>query len=174
MPREATQGSEEVANSGGNNRLVMVKFDGALEPGPGGGAFVRLPADAVRQLDRGLRIRVRGTLNGVSFRSNTMPAGGGATCLGVHKATREAARAVFGDRVSVELEPDDEPRQIEMPAELAEALAADPAAAAAFERLSPTRRRELAESIAGARRPETRARRLAAGLEQLREDSSSS
>jgi hypothetical protein len=152
----------------------MVTFDGELEPGPSGGAFVRLPADTVRQLDRGRRFRVRGRLNGVSFRSSTMPEGGGATCLGVHKATREAAGAAFGDRVSVELEPDDEPRRIDMPAELAEALAADPAAAAAFDRLSPTRRRELAESIAGARRPETRLRRLALGLEQLRADSSSS
>jgi Domain of unknown function (DUF1905)/Bacteriocin-protection, YdeI or OmpD-Associated len=149
---------------------VPVKFDGEHEPGTGGGAFVRMPADAVRQLDRGLRLRVRSTLNGVSVRSSTMPAGDGATCLGVHKATRKAAGLAFGDRVSMELEPDDEPHQIEMPADLAEASAA----ASAFERLSPTRRREIAELIAGARRPETRERRLAAGLEQLREDPSSS
>src|SRR5262245_35294246 len=157
-----------------NVPVVTVRFDGTLEPGPGGGAFVRLPQHVVRTLDRGLRFRVCGRLNGVDFRSSTMPMGGGATCLGVHKATREAAGAGFGDQVSLELEPDDAPRQLDVPPELEAALAADPAAAAAFERLSPTRRRELAEAVAGAKRPETRERRLAAGLKRLRETPPSS
>jgi uncharacterized protein YdeI (YjbR/CyaY-like superfamily) len=68
----------------------------------------------------------------------------------------------------VELEPDDAPREIAVPPELAAALAADPAASATFHRLSATRRREHAESIAGAKKQETRARRLAMVIEQLR------
>src|SRR5262249_9250475 len=142
--------------------------DGTLEAGPGGGAYVRVPPEMVRVLDRGLRFRVRGRLNGIDFRSNTMPMGDGATCLGIHKATREAAGVGVGDLVGVEIEPDDDPRAIELPPELSTALAADPALAAAFQRLSPTQRREHAESIAGAKRVETRERRLAALLDRLR------
>lgn len=43
-----------------------------------------------------------------------------------------------------------------------------PALGAAWDALSFTRRRELAEGITGAKRPETRARRVAAALEALR------
>jgi hypothetical protein len=148
--------------------MSTVQFEGTLISALGGGAYVQLPADVLDALDRGLRFRVRGRLNGVEFRSNTMPMGGGTTCLGVHKATREAVGAAFGDRVSVEIEPDDAPREIVVPDDLAAALAADPALAAAFDRLSPTRRREHAEAIASAKRRDTRERRLAAVLEQLR------
>jgi hypothetical protein len=51
-------------------------FQAALEAGPGGGALVRLPAEVVASLG-GTRVRVRGTLDGVDFRSSTMPTGGG-------------------------------------------------------------------------------------------------
>jgi bacteriocin resistance YdeI/OmpD-like protein/uncharacterized protein DUF1905 len=142
-------------------------FEGALEAGPGGGALVRLPPEVVASLG-GTRVRVRGTLNGVDFRSSTMPTGGGAACLGVHKATREAAGAAFGDRVQVAVELDQSPREVELPPELAQALAADPALRSAFEGLAFTHRREQAEWIGAAKRPETRARRLGETLERLR------
>jgi uncharacterized protein YdeI (YjbR/CyaY-like superfamily) len=57
---------------------------------------------------------------------------------------------------------------VSIPAELAEALAADTDAGAAFERLSFSHRREYAEWVAGAKRAETRARRVAQTLERLR------
>ena len=142
-------------------------FEGALEAGPRGGALVRLPAEVVASLG-GTRVRVRGALNGADFQSSTMPTGGGAACLGVHKATRLAAGVAFGDRVRVELELDQSPREVELPPELAQALAADPALQAAFEGLAFTYRREQAEWIAASKRPETRARRLAETLERLR------
>jgi hypothetical protein len=147
--------------------MSRTSFEGALEAGPGGGALVRLPAEAVTSLGA-TRVRVRGTLNGVDFRSSTMPTGGGAACLGVHKATRQAAGAALGDRVQVEVELDQSPREVELPPELAQAFAADPALRSAFEGLAFTHRREQAEWIGAAKRPETRARRLAETLQRLR------
>jgi hypothetical protein len=49
-----------------------------------------------------------------------------------------------------------------------EALAADPTAAAAFEKLSFSHRREYAQWIGEAKRAETRARRLDQTMERLR------
>lgn len=149
--------------------MTAARFEGTLQPGPGGGAFVGLPTAVLAGLGGGTRLRVRGTLNGVAFRSSTMPVGGGAACVGVHKATREAAGAAFGDTVVVEIEIDEAPRQIDLPPPLARALAAEPALQAAFDRLAPSRRRELAGSVAEARRDETRDRRVARIVEQLRE-----
>ena len=63
---------------------------------------------------------------------------------------------------------DEVPRVVVIPDALAAALAADPAAQAAFDRLSFTNRKEMAASIAEAVRPETRERRLAAAMARLR------
>jgi hypothetical protein len=148
--------------------MTAPRFEGTLEPARGGGAFVSLPAEVLARLGGGTRLRVRGTLNGVGFRSSTMPTGGGAACLGVHRATREAAGAALGDTVVVEIEVDDAPWEVELPAELAGALASEPSLRAAFEGLALSRRRELASSVAGAKREDTRARRVVRIVEQLR------
>jgi hypothetical protein len=143
-----------------------LRFEGVLEAAGGGGCAVELPADVISALG-GTRVRVNGTLNGVAFSSNTMPIGGGRACLGVHKATREAAGATFGHRVIVEMERDDAPRQLEIPPELAAALGADEAAQNSFDRLAFSHRREFATFVGEAKRPETRARRVAETLRQL-------
>ena len=145
----------------------MPEFDGVLQAGLGGGAYVALPPEVLAATGQGTRFRVRGRFNGVEFRSNTMPSGEGRACLGVHKATREAAGARFGDSVRVEFEVDDAPRQVVVPAELAAALDAEPALRAAFDNLAPSRRRALADGVAQAKKPETKQRRIARILEQL-------
>lgn len=147
---------------------MSTRFEGKLEPANGGGAYVALPPAVVAALGGGTRVRVRGTLNGVDFRSNTMPTGGGAA-LGVHRATRDAAGAAFGELVAIEVEPDDDPRTIPVPPELAAALAEDAAARARFDRLAPSHRREYATWVAEAKREETRARRVEQTLARLRE-----
>ncbi len=57
----------------------------------------------------------------------------------------------------------------EVPPDLADALAADAAAQAAFEALPASHRREYVQWIGEAKRAETRARRIERTLERLRE-----
>ena len=71
----------------------------------------------------------------------------------------------------VELERDDEPRTVEVPAELRDALAGDPDARAAWDGLAPSHRNEHAAWVAEAKRPETRSRRATAVLRRLAEGS---
>jgi hypothetical protein len=150
-----------------------VEFTGTIEQarpggrGSGGGALVRLPDDVAASFGTRGQVRVKGSVNGVAYRSNLMPLGGGAYCLGVHKATREAAGVTFGDAVTVTIERDDEPREIVVPPELQAALDADPDARTAWDRLAPSHRREHANAVADAKKPETRARRVAAVIDAL-------
>lgn len=58
--------------------------------------------------------------------------------------------------------------EAEVPAALAEALADDAEAAANWDAFSPSCRREYCEWVAGARRDETRAKRIAQTIEQTR------
>lgn len=143
-------------------------FSGTLEPATGGGAVVEIPAALVPALGGLKQMRVFGVVNGVAYRSSTMPYRG-SFYLGVHKATREAAGIAFGDNLEVDITRDDSPRELELPPELEAAFRAEPALGERFAALSFSRRRDLASPIAEAKRPETRARRLADALERLRE-----
>lgn len=69
-------------------------------------------------------------------------------------------------RATVEL--DDQPRTVELPADLAAALAAEPEAQRAFEALAPSRKKEHLRGIEEAKKPETRARRLEKVMSMLR------
>ena len=94
---------------------------------------------------------------------------GGTTYLGLRKDVREAAGVSVGDELKVTMELDDEPREVEVPLALAAALAADDAARVAYEGLSFTHRKEYAQWIAEAKRPETRERRVRKAIEMLNE-----
>ncbi len=144
------------------------RFRGVIEAARGGGAVVRVPPDVAAALGGLKQMRVFGTLNGIEYRSSTMPYRGGLY-MGVHKATRQAAGAGIGDEVEVVATRDETPRTLELAPELEAALTTDPSLRARFDGLSFSRRRELADPIAEARRPETRARRLEVALDALRE-----
>ena len=146
-----------------------MEFTGVIEAARGGGAVVALPGDVAASFGTRGQVRVKGTIDGVAYRGNLMPAGGGAFCLGVHKATREAAGKGVGDTVTVTIERDDAPREVVVPPELQAALDADPQAKAAWERLAPSHRREHANAVADAKKPETRERWVARTLDALRD-----
>lgn len=145
------------------------RFRTVIEAARGPGAAVALiPPDLTERLGGLKQMRVTGTLNGTPFRSSTMPYRG-AFYLGLHKATREVAGVTVGDEVEITLVRDDSPRVLELAPELEAALAAEPRLRERFDRLSFSRRRELADPIAEAKKPETRAARLDKALARLRE-----
>jgi uncharacterized protein YdeI (YjbR/CyaY-like superfamily) len=81
----------------------------------------------------------------------------------VNNAVRQAIGGIAaGDTVTFELERDERSRSatVDVPADLQAALDADPAVAAAWAALAPSHRREHAESVASAKRGDTRARRI--------------
>ncbi|MFE6735115.1 YdeI/OmpD-associated family protein [Microbacterium sp. NPDC057650] len=93
---------------------------------------------------------------------------GGQNLIGFSKAVRADLGVELGDEFDVIIAPDTAERTVEIPQELADALAADPAIRAEFENLSFTRRKEMARSIAEAKQESTRERRLQKALDELR------
>jgi Bacteriocin-protection, YdeI or OmpD-Associated/Domain of unknown function (DUF1905) len=147
--------------------MDAARFSATLQAGRGGGAFVEVPNEVLAGLGASGRFRVIGTVNGVELSSSTMPIGAGRVCLGVHKATRQAAAVNIGDDVQLEIQLDTRARTLHIPEDLAAALARNAPAAAAFERLSFSHRREYVEWVAVAKRDDTRARRITKTLERL-------
>jgi uncharacterized protein YdeI (YjbR/CyaY-like superfamily) len=88
--------------------------------------------------------------------------------IGLSKANRTLLGVEIGDEVTAVITVDDAPREVEIPAALADALAGDDLARTAYEKLAFTHRREYAEWIASAVRASTRASRVVKALEMLR------
>jgi hypothetical protein len=145
--------------------VAVQRFTGTLAEARGGGRFVAVPFDAKAAFGSA-RAPVRGTVNGTPLRTRLMVYGG-VTYLGLTREVREAAGIGLGDAVAVELELDDAPREVAVPPELAAVLESaelrETSDALAF-----THRREYAEWVATAKKPETRERRAAKAADMLR------
>ena len=113
-----------------------------------------------------VRAPVTVTLNGYTFRS-TIAAMGGSPFVPLRKSHREAAGLEGGETIEVRLELDTEAREVAEPDDLIEALGAVAGGHAQWRALSYTHRREHVEAIEGAKRPETRARRIEAAVRMV-------
>lgn len=125
-----------------------------------------VPEAVVEALAGGRRPKVAATVNGYTWRTS-IASMGGRFLLGASSAVREAAGIAAGQTHTVSVELDAAPRTVEVPEDLAAALAADPDAAAAWGRLSYSHQRQHAEAVVAAKAPQTRARRIAATLAKL-------
>jgi Bacteriocin-protection, YdeI or OmpD-Associated/Domain of unknown function (DUF1905) len=147
--------------------IGSIRFSATLVP-RGSAAAVVLGEEQVAIVGEcAKRISVVASVNGHRWRT-TVVRMRGEFLLGLSRDVRDAAGAEAGDRVDVALELDTAPREVELPEALARALGADPPAAAAFEALSFTHRKEYTRWVADAKRDETRTRRVAETLERLR------
>jgi hypothetical protein len=105
-------------------------------------------------------------LNGHSYRS-TIAIMNGETFVPLRRSHRDAAGIESGATLKVTLTLDTAPRTVTPPDDLAQAIRSA-GLEAAWDTLSYTYQREQAEAVAGAKRPETRQRRIAATIEMLR------
>jgi hypothetical protein len=126
-----------------------------------------IPDDVVMALGAGKKPPVRVTLNGYTYRS-TVATVSGAFMVGVSADVRAAAGVKGGDELEVTIDLDTAPRVVDVPADFAAALERDPGAKRFYEGLSYSLRKLHADSIAGAKTPETRERRLAKAMELMR------
>ena len=113
------------------------------------------------------RAPVKVTVNGYTYRS-TIAIMGGDAIIPLRASHREAAGLDGTETVQVRLELDTEKREVKPPADLVKALKAAPPAWATWQALSFTHQREHVEAIEEAKRPETRARRVANAVRALR------
>ena len=133
----------------------------------GNNVGIEIPDEVVAELG-GKRVPVVVTLDGgYSYRSTTAVMGG-KNLVGLNAAHRAASGAAGGQVVEITIVRDDAPREVEVPEALAAALAADPLAAAAWDRLAYSHRKEHARAIDDAKSEETRARRVAKTVSMLR------
>jgi Bacteriocin-protection, YdeI or OmpD-Associated/Domain of unknown function (DUF1905) len=127
-----------------------------------------VPAEVVEGLGSSKRPAVRVRIGSYSYRSTIAPRGG-SYMLPVSAEVRAGAGIAAGDNVDVEVELDTEPREVEVPPDLAAALDAAPAARAFFDALSYSNRLRHVLAVEEAKTPETRQRRIDKAVAALRD-----
>jgi hypothetical protein len=128
---------------------------------------IQVPAEIIESLGAGKKPAVRVTLRGHTYRT-TVASRGDRYLVGESAENRASAGVAAGDELDVEIELDTEPREITVPSDLADALAADTEAGTFFESLTYSQKRWYVEPIEQAKKAETRERRLAKALDMLR------
>jgi len=90
--------------------------------------------------------------------------------MAVNAQLRAGARCRGGDTVDVVLELDEDERTVEVPAYLKKIINSDAKAKGFWRNLSFTHQKEYVREIEGAKRPETREKRIAAMMDALRKN----
>jgi hypothetical protein len=122
-------------------------------------AAIAPPVDVIEYFGTRARVPIRGTINGFAFRSSLMPCGN-ARMMPVSQTLCRGAGVQPGDLVDVVMERDSEERTVAAPPELEKELAKSRKAQDRWEELAFTHKKEMANSISGAKQEETRKRRL--------------
>ena len=130
--------------------------------------FLPVPFDVKDAFGKKARVPVKGAINGFPFRNSLVPEGDGTHCMMVSKQLQAGAKAAAGDLVKVTMAVDDTARVVEVPPELRQALDGDREAAASFAAMAYSHQKEYVEWIAGAKKADTRARRIAKALPMMR------
>jgi hypothetical protein len=133
----------------------------------GNNVGIEIPDDVVAELG-GKRVPVVITIDGGYTYRNTTAVMGGKNLVGVSSEHRAASGVVGGQVVEITMVRDDAPREVEVPPALAAALEADPVAAAAWDKLAYSHRKEHARAISEAKAEDTRDRRVAKAIAMLR------
>ena len=132
-----------------------------------GACYIRVPAEVLATLGQRKRAPVKVTIKAYTYRT-TIAVYGGKSYIGVRREVREAAGVAAGDQFAVGLEFDSELRTVDLPEALRAALEADAKAAAAFDKLSYTRKKEFVDWVSGAKKADTQQRRLGQAIKMLR------
>ncbi len=129
--------------------------------------FLILPKSASAKLPTRSMTTVEGTINEHPFQATLQPDGQKSHWLKVNRKMREGAGAEPGDIVPLEILPVGKEPEPRVPADLRKALAAEPKARALWSDITPVARRDWIHWITSAKKPETRARRIANACDML-------
>ena len=132
----------------------------------GRGTVVECPFDLKQTYGVGNLVPVKVTFDGRVVYRGSLTKMGGRAVVGLRKDVQAQLGKGAGEAVDVLVELDEQPRTVELDPEFAAALERA-GVRERFDALAYTHRREYAQWIAQAKRPETRARRIEQAVERI-------
>jgi len=132
-----------------------------------GWTIARVPFDPSIAWPKMIRLRIRGEINGHPFRTSLFPSQPSGFFLLVNKTMQQGAHAHLGDTATFTLEPDLEPREAELPDELAVLLDEEPGLRTWYDSLTEYTRRYIGKWIADVKTDTARMNRCQQIAERL-------
>ncbi|MGA2094819.1 MAG: YdeI/OmpD-associated family protein [Candidatus Acidiferrum sp.] len=150
-------------------RLVKKSFHATLERLRSnlGWTVVWIPFDVHKVWGSRGRLKIRGEINGFSFRTSLFPTKKGEHFLLVNKKMQEGAGTTEGSTAEIWLEPDLEERVVTIPAEMKRILAEDRSFRSWFETLNYSVRKWITDWVTQPKSCASRIRRAEQVAEQL-------
>ena len=142
-------------------------FRGTIELGGKTATGIPVPDEVVKALGQGSRPPVVVALQGHTYRT-TVARMGGRYLIPLSAENRVAAGVAAGENVEVSIELDASAREVTVPTDLEAALRDEAAAREFFDALAYSHRKEWVRWIEEAKKPETRATRVAATVDAMR------
>lgn len=130
-------------------------------------AFLVLPKTSSDKLPRRGRTSIEGTLNGHPFQATLDPDGQLSHWLKVSKELQEAADAMPGDMVTIQISPAAPEPEPQLPDDLRETLAMHPEAKATWEDTTTIARLDWIHWVESAKQAKTRKQRIDNACEML-------
>jgi hypothetical protein len=150
--------------------MKKYEFEGIIQKHEGmDAAFVEFPYDTEKEFGQKGMVKVRITAEGHTWRSSLAKMGLDCHWIGLTQAVRKIICKNPGDKIHLIVEKDTEERTVEIPQELKIIFAKEKSAASFFDKLSYTHKKEYAQWISDAKKPETRKRRIEKTIEMLKE-----
>lgn len=144
------------------------KFAAEILSNGSGGMYVIVPFDVEKEYGK-KRVKIVAKIETEIYRGLLVRMGSPDHILLMRKDIREKIGKTMGDIVNVELEEDTQPRVVNVPKDLQNLLDQNPDAKVFFQNISYTHQKEYAQWIEGAKKEETRIRRLNKAIELLKE-----
>ena len=148
---------------------MTYKFETILKKHEGKDAtYIEIPFDVEKEFGS-KRVRVKAKFDGYDYRGSIVKMGLPCYMIGVTKEVRKNIGKEAGDTIFVEVEKDDEVREIELPEDFKARLEDNTTALDFYNSLSYSGKRKYFQWISNAKKAETREKRIEEALIKLEE-----
>lgn len=145
-----------------------LQFSGIIKASNRGGAYVDFPFDVEKEFGK-KRVKIQATFDGEIYRGTLTRYGSPEYFLLIRKVIRKKIGKQVGDFIEVTVKEDTAPRVVEVPDDFKAVLKNHPEQELFFNQLSYTHRKEYINWIVGAKRAETRIRRMHKAIEMMKD-----
>lgn len=138
----------------------MHKFEAIIKKIPDKDAtFIEIPFNVEKEFGA-KRVKVKAKFDGVEYKGSIVNMGSECHIIGITKAIRNQIEKCSGDSIFVELEKDEEVRQVELPIDFRCELEKNETALKFYNSLSYSAKRKYYQWITSAKKEETRNKRI--------------
>lgn len=149
---------------------MIYKFDTKIIKMPDKDAtFIEIPFDIEKEFGT-KRVKVKAKFDGIDYRGSIVNMGHSCYIIGITKAIRKQIGKDAGENISVEIEKDEDIREIELPTDFKNVLEANEEAVKFYNKLSYSAQRKYYQWITSAKKEETRQKRIAEATKKLEEN----